>query len=221
MKKINKFLVLFFFFSLSFYGQNDTISVIKHTDKDIIVNKESKIVYRGIPNSLSIEVPNSKSFTATADGLTMISKNLYNLYPKSGSEVIITVNIVLKNDKKKTEKHVFEIKGVSGFATTINGRNGFVRMQKKQFLDANIKVRFEDKNLFFSNNVTAFILKIPGMPSIQVIGNKIDSKTYEKILKNATKGDQITISDVKFLVLEESMKGGMCFKTTPIVIEIY
>ena len=151
----------------------------------------------------------------------MISKNLYNLYPKFGSEVIISLNIVLKNNKKKTEKHVFEIKGVSGFATTINGRNGFVRMQKKQFLDASIKVRFEDKNLTFSNNVTAFSLKIPGMPSIQIIGNKIDSNTYEKILKNAIKGDQITISDVKLLVLEESMKGGMCFKTTPIVIEIY
>lgn len=217
-KKIGLFLL---FISLSFYGQNDTISVIKHTNNDIIFPKEIKVVYRGIPNSLSIEVPNSKSFTAKADGLTKSSKNLYNLNPGAGSEVIITIDIVLKNNKKKTEKHIFEIKSVSGFATTINGRSGVVRMQKNHLKDATIKVVFEDKNLTFSNNVTAFSLKIPGMPSIQVIGNKIDSNTYEKILKNATKGDQITISDVKILVLEESMKGGMCFKTNPIVIEIY
>lgn len=67
-------LINIFFISLSFYGQNDTISIIKHTDKDITVNKESKVVYRGISNSLSIEVPNCKSFTASADGLTVVSK---------------------------------------------------------------------------------------------------------------------------------------------------
>lgn len=72
------------FFSLSFYGQNDTISVIRHTNKDSIVNKESKVVYRGILNSLSIEVPNCKSFTASAEGLKMISKNLFELNPSDG-----------------------------------------------------------------------------------------------------------------------------------------
>ena len=70
----NKLFILFFFTTLSFYGQNDTISVIKHTDKDIIVDKDSKIVYRGIPNSLSIEVPNCKSFKASGEGLSLMSK---------------------------------------------------------------------------------------------------------------------------------------------------
>lgn len=106
MKMINKILVLFLFFTLSFYGQNDTISVIKHFDKDIIVNKESKVVYFGIINSLSIEVANCKSFSATAKGLTMVSKNLYNLIPIAGSDVIITIDILLKNGKKKIEKHL-------------------------------------------------------------------------------------------------------------------
>jgi len=217
----NKIFILFFLFTLSFHAKDDTLSVIKRTDKDIVVNKESKIVYRGMMNSLSIEVPNCKSFKAAANGLTMVSKNLYKLNPLAGSEVIITVDIVLNNNKKKTEKHVFIIKKISGLVTTINGRSGLVRMQKKQLQDAIIKVRLEDKNLTFSNNISGFSLKIPGMPSIQVIGKKIDKETYEKILKNASLGDQITISDIKFRVLEESMKGGMCFKTTPIVIEIY
>ena len=60
-------------FTLSFYAQNDTISVVKHTDKDIVVNKESKIVYRGMPNDLYINVPNCKSFTVTAEGLKKIT----------------------------------------------------------------------------------------------------------------------------------------------------
>jgi len=137
-----KIILLFLFFSLSFYGQNDTISVIKHTDKDIIVNKESKIVYRGIPNSLSIEVPNCKSFTATADGLTKSSNNLYNLNPGRGSEVVITIDIVLKNNKKKTEKHVLEIREIKRPITCFNYIRGdsIVRAQKSQFKNAKITV---------------------------------------------------------------------------------
>ena len=169
----NKLLLFFLFFTILFYAQNDTISVVKHTDKDLVVNKKSKIAYRGMINSLSIEVPNCKSFTASADGLKMVTKNLYNFSPGVNAEVIITIDIVLKNNKMKVEKHLFEIKTMSGFVTTINGRSGIVRMQKKQFLDATIKVIFEDKNLTFSNNVTGFSLKIPGLPSIEIIGNKI------------------------------------------------
>ena len=104
MNLINKLFIFFFFSTLSFYGQNDTISVIKHTDKDIIVDKDSKIVYRGIPNILSIEVPNCKSFKASGEGLSLMSKNIYNLNAGSGLETIITIDIVLKNNKKKTEK---------------------------------------------------------------------------------------------------------------------
>ncbi len=217
-KKIN---LLLLFFSLSFYGQNDTISVIRHTDKDIVVNKESKVVYRGILNSLSIEVPNCMSFTASAEGLKMISKNLFELNPGAGSEVLITIEIILKNSKKKIERHAFEIKAVSGLKTTINGRSGLVKMQKNHLKDAIIKVCLEDKNLSFSSEVTGFSLKIPGLSSIIINGNKIDSSTYEKILKNASLGYQISISDIKLIILEESLKGGSCFKTNPIVIEIY
>ena len=208
-------------FTLSFYAQNDTISIIKHTDKDIVVNKESKIVYRGMPNDLYINVPNCKSFTATADGLKKITNTNYILSPKAGNEVIISIDIVLKSGKKITEKHLLVIKNISSFITSINGRNGFVRMQKTQLKDAIIKVSFEDKNLSFSNKITGFILRIPNMPAIEVIGNKIDKYTYDKFLKNTSHGDVITISDIKFIVLEESMKGGMCFKRSPIAIEIF
>ena len=217
-KKISLFLL---FFTLSFYGQNDTISVIKHTDKDNIVNKESKIVYRGMLNSLFIEVPNCKSFTATADGLTKSSKNLYNLNPGAGSEVVITIDIVLKDNRKKVEKYLFKIKNIGGFVTSINGRNGLVRLQKTSLKDAIIKISFEDKNLSFSNKVNSFSLKIPGMASVEVYGNKINQQTYDKILKKASIGDQITISDIRFTVLEESLKGFLICKINPIVIEIY
>lgn len=94
-------------------------------------------------------------------------------------------------------------------------------MQKNHLKDAIIKVCLEDKNLSFSSEVTGFSLKIPSLSSIIINGNKIDSSTYEKILKNASLGYQISNSDIKFIILEESLKGRSCFKTNPIVIEIY
>lgn len=35
-------IILFFFLSFSFYGQNDTISIIKHSDSDLIIPKSKK-----------------------------------------------------------------------------------------------------------------------------------------------------------------------------------
>lgn len=55
------------FISLSFYGQNDTISVVRHSENDLIIPKNAKVVFRGIKNEMLIDVPNCKSFTATAD----------------------------------------------------------------------------------------------------------------------------------------------------------
>ena len=219
MKRVFKIVLLFI--SLSFYGQNDTISVVRHSDSGPVFSKKSKVVYRGIRNELVIEVPNCKSFKANGDGLKLIKDNTYHLFPNSGTHVIITLDITLHNNKKIIEKHSFEIKRTSGFVTTINGSSGLVRMQKNHFKDAKIKVRFEDKNLILLNSVTAFSLKIPGYPAIQVIGNKIDSSTYQKILNNASIGDQIVISDIKKKIEDKNFFGAGCFLTGPIVIEIY
>lgn len=221
---IMKYLLTFInivFISLSFYGQNDTISIIKHTNKDIIVNKESKVVFRGISNSLSIEVPNCKSFIASADGLTMVSKNLFDLNPGVGSEVVITIDMVLKNSIKKTERHIFKIKNITRFVSSINGKINLVKMQKKQFLDAIVKVNFEDKNLSYLNNIISFNLKIPGKPIIEVFGNKINQDIYEKILVSASLGDIITILDIKTKHLDESSNGLFICGINPILIEIY
>lgn len=59
------------------------------------------------------------------------------------------------------------------------------------------------------------------MPSIEVYGNRINQQTFDKILRNAKIGDQITISDIRFTVLEEALKGFLICKISPIVIEIY
>lgn len=214
----NKLFLFFFFSTLSFYGQNDMISVIKHTDKDIVVNKESKVVYKGIPNSLSIEVPNCKSFKASGEGLSLISKNTYNLNAGNGLETIITVDIVLKNGKKKTEKHLFKIRSLGNLVATLNYNDeSYIRLQKNKLNQAILRVKFEDKNLqqdFIT--IRKFKIKIADRNEIEVLGNRIDSNAFQIINKNSRINDEIIIYDI----VTEIHCGISAIKLKPIVIKI-
>lgn len=218
MKKWLCFLLLFF--TLSFYGENDTISIIKHTENDLVIPKNLKVVFRGIKNELLIDVPNCKSFVATGEGLTLVSKNIYNLNPKSGNEVTISIAIVLKNNKKITEKHIFEIRNIKRPVTCFNYTRGdtIIRAQKSQFKNATIRVISADKNFNMIFNVIKFSVKIPGQNSIEVFGDKIDERTFEKISKYATKYDQITISDINTKITPPFLG---CVLIGPMLIELY
>ena len=48
--------VILLLFCISFYGQNDTISVVRHSETDLIIPKDAKLVFRGITNELIIDV---------------------------------------------------------------------------------------------------------------------------------------------------------------------
>lgn len=94
-------------------------------------------------------------------------------------------------------------------------------MQKKQILDAIIKVNFEDKNILYLNNIISFCLKNPGMPIIEVFRNLINQEINKKILVSASLGDIITISDIKTKPLDETSNGLFICRIDPILIEIY
>nr|WP_284651017.1 hypothetical protein [Flavobacterium buctense] len=94
-------------------------------------------------------------------------------------------------------------------------------MKKEQLKNAHVTVRFVDKNLNFLNKVTRFDLKIPGLESIQIEGDKIDEGTYQKILRKTSQGDQLALFDIKMNVYDPRLKGAMCFLTTPLVVQIY
>ncbi|MEC4003543.1 GldM family protein [Flavobacterium sp. SUN052] len=143
--------LLLLFFSLSFYGQNDTISVVKHTDiilepvvdttnffhqgldnfnlisevktSNLAVLSADKmnVVYRGLANLISIAVPNCKSFTASGLGLYKYAEGKYQLLPGSGIESNIIVNIVLNDGSTKKEVHTFRILNIPKPLGTING----------------------------------------------------------------------------------------------------
>lgn len=188
MKKI--ILLLSLFFSLSFYGQNDTLSVVRHTDKDIITPKNLKVVYRGIPNELFIDVPNAKSFEVSGNGITKKDKNTYNLNPAEGIEAIVTINIILKSGKKITENQVFKIRSLPSTSSIFNGiEDRIIKLQKSSLKNGVVSLIFPDKNLEKIFKITKFTLKISGMGPIVIDGNKIDDKMFEIVNKKVSQGD--------------------------------
>jgi hypothetical protein len=210
--------VIFLFFTLSFYGQNDTISVVRHTDNDFVIPKTAKIVYRGFLNEVFIDVPNSKFFEVEGIGVSKKEKNIYNINPSSGTEVIINISGVLKNGKKFSENQLFKIKNVPNLQMNINNLNGFqVRMQKHSLLNAVIKGSFPDKHIGLQCTIKSFELRIPGYSSIHIDGNKIKEEYYKKIVSKIKIGDEIVICDIRFAV---NINALIC-KINPIIVKIY
>lgn len=220
---MKRFLLLFsLFIFCSFYAQNDTLSIIRHSDNDLVIPKKKKIFFRGLKNEIIVDVPNCKSFKVTGEGLTLINKKLYDVKPGNGSEVIITIDIFLKNNKKVTEKHIFEIRNIGSFISCFNfirANNSVITVSKEKFKNAVISVISPDKNLNMTFKVVQFYIKIPGRTAIIVNGEKIDEKTFKEINTFTSRGEEIVISNIAVMI-NPPLSGFLCIKTAPMVIKV-
>lgn len=204
-KKISLFLL---FFSLSFYGQNDTISVVvpqvytvesidtthvmyqnidlKTSNSSVVSLEKVNVVYRGLPNLISIAVPNCKSFTASGIGLYKYAEGKYQLLPGSGIESIIIIDIVLNDGSTKKEVHKFRIKNIPKAYGAINGlisHQSMILMSKEELKNATISIDFPKDFLYDLNiNLKQFVVKI-GNKSIVIEGTKFTKEVIDLIDK--------------------------------------
>ena len=173
---MKKFLLIFCLLLCQFLlAQNDTASVSKPKLGVISVDKLN-IVYRGIQNPISIAVPNAKS--STVSGLGVKEENgKYYIVPGQGKEVIVTLEIILEDDSKVVEEHVFRIKNLKKHIARINNKNCqncIVLMKKEELKDAEISFYLEDFLYDFLNlNVTSFDLFVSNKKKFHIEGNKI------------------------------------------------
>lgn len=183
MKKIF-YLILFSFFPLVVFSQNDSLN--KPTIGVVSADKLN-VVYRGVLNPISIAVPNCKSFTATAPGLTKTAPGKYSLAPGVGLYTIIKLNIVLKDGSKITEEHKFRIKGYNAPIATINDRSCsdrcILEMTKEELFEATIGFSLSKDFLFdiSSHKIIGFIIKTSDTNELLVNGNKFNKEVTEMI----------------------------------------
>lgn len=202
---MKKFLLIFCLLLSQFLlAQNDTASVSKPKLGLISVDKLN-IVYRGIQNPISIAVPNAKSFTVS--GLGVKEENgKYFIVPGQGNEVIVTLEIILEDDSKVVEEHVFRIKNLKKHIARINNKNCqncIVLMKKEELKDAEISFYLEDFLYdFLKLKVTSFDLFVSNKNKFHIEGNKITDEVYNKLIK-LKKGKEILIYNIEIKQLSE------------------
>ena len=202
---------------MSFYGQNDTISVVNDSVISRIFINTDKVIYRGISNEILIEVPNPETLTAISQGIYIKNKK-YFISPGSGNEQILFLSFKSDEGKIINEKHILKIKSIPIVMGLINGYNCekcIVELTKEELKDAVISLKFNDVLANLKFNVTEFsiLFSTRKRKKIVVKGNTIPEDVF-KTLKSLKKGELFYISNFKY---NYNFDGLVC-KTTSIKI---
>lgn len=180
------FSVFLLFISMSVYGQNDTISVMKTLNSSIVSADKMNVVYRGLPNPISIAVSNCKSFTATGSGLFKNKNGTYQLVPGIGLETVITIEIILNDGSIKKEEHKFRIKNIPYLYGKINGLycyQSILLMTKKELINSELSIGFLKEFVYeFNIELKQFVVEINNK-SVVIGGNKFTKEVIDLINK--------------------------------------
>jgi len=178
------------------------------------------VVYRGLPNPMTISFAGigDNFVNASAPGLSKAGGNgKYVLTPQSGTEVTVSVSGKMTDGKTVTDKKVFHIKNIPAPAGAIGGVVGVQKGAKSRLEVSTISADLQDFVYDLNYEVTRFSFKVPGQPAIIVNGNKVDQKC-RAALARATKGDQISIFDIKTRIVGAS--GIVPKDASPVIYEI-
>ncbi len=190
------------------FKENDELIPLKFEGKYVVVPRPNSanisadkmnVVYRGLPNPMTISfagIPDT-DVKASATGLTSAGgKGKYNLNPGSGTEVKVSVTGKMADGKSVTDMKVFRIKNIPAPAGAIAKQVGIVKGAKSRLEVSQITAELQDFLYDLNFEVTRFSFKVPGQAAVIVSGNRVNAQC-KAALARASKGDQITIFDIK------------------------
>lgn len=157
-------------------------------------------VYRGLPNPISISVPNCKSLEATGIGVYKV-EGRYLIVPGPGLESIVKLEMILLDGTVKTEEHKFRIKNLSNISGTINGlscKQSIIEMSKEELKTAVISTdtHLDIYGLQFKDKVISFSVEFPKSKRVYVFDNKLNDEAL-KIIRKLSIGSIFEINDIK------------------------
>lgn len=152
----------------------------------------------------------------SAPGLSRSGGSKYVMNPGTGREV--TINVTGEIDGKKyPSSQTFRIKDIPRPTGTVSSQSGEVRLPRANLEIATISAMLEDFDFDLKLSVRSFKISVPGQPSVQVTGSKMNSSAINAI-KRAKRGDIVQIFDI-----EASIIGNTSYrlkKVAPVVVEI-
>ncbi|WP_310554976.1 gliding motility protein GldM [Flavobacterium sp.] len=172
--------------------------VVPRPNSATISADKMNVVYRGVPNPMTISFAGvaSNNVSASAPGMSSAGgAGKYTLNAGSGSTVMINVSAKLPDGKTVSDKKEFRIKGLPAPTGKIRG-DVAAKGPKSNLEVCTITAVMEDFDFPVTVNVTQFNIKVPGQPTIVVSGSKMDGRARSAIQK-ATRGDVVVISEIK------------------------
>jgi gliding motility-associated protein GldM len=195
------------------------VTVPKPNSATISADKMN-VVYRGVINPMTISFAgiSDNNVKATAAGLTRIkgSKYIIDVTKVKGREVTINVTGILPGGERVSDGAKFRIKDLPRPTGTLRGESGLIKMQRKSLEISTIGAKFEDFDFELPLNVKGFKFKVPGQPTINVSGNKLNSRA-KAALRKAKRGSAVQIFNI-----EAKAKGVSIIlkKVSPVFIEL-
>lgn len=188
---------------------NSNYAVIPKPNSAVISADKMNVVYRGVPNPMTISIPGipDNLVSASGSGLTRASgSGKYIMTPSAGREVNIQVSGKLPNGQTVSSSQVFRIKDIPAPNGTIRKQSGYVKMPKESLENSTVGAELPDFDFDLTLNTTGFTLKVPGQSAVVVSGSRMDA-TAKRAISRAKRGDVVTVFDIK-----SSLSGNSSYK---------
>lgn len=188
---------------------NSSYAVIPKPNSAVISADKMNVVYRGVPNPMTISIPGipDNLVTARGNGLKRVAgSGKYIMTPQSGKEVKITVTGKLPNGQMVSTSQNFRIKGIPSPSGSIRKQTGYVKMPKTSLVKSTVSAILLDFDFDLVLNTSGFTIKVPGQGAVVVRGNRMNAQAKKAIAK-AKRGDVITIFAIK-----SSLAGNATYK---------
>jgi gliding motility-associated protein GldM len=157
------------------------------------------VVYRGVTNPMTISFAGIPDNLVNASGAGLSKGSgvgKYNMDPGTGREVVINVTGKLPDGKPVSDKATFRIRDIPKPSGTIAGQIDNAKLPRNTVEIATVGAVLEDFDFELPIQVTSFKIKVPGQPSVEVNGTKLNDQA-KSALRKARRGDGIQIFDIK------------------------
>ena len=177
---------------------NQSYAVISKPNSAVISADKMNVVYRGVENPMTISIPGipDNKVSASAPGLNRLRGSKYIMIPGQGREVSISAGGSLPDGMKVSTTTKFRIKDIPSPQGTVRKQTGSIIIPKSSLEISSIGAVLEDFDFDITLKTVSFKFKVPGQPTINVSGDKLDARA-KSALRRARAGQSVQIFDIK------------------------
>ncbi|QLE00632.1 gliding motility protein GldM [Galbibacter sp. BG1] len=185
----------------------------------VISADKMNVVYRGVSNPITISIPGipDNKVNASAPGLQKVSGSKYAMNPGTGRTVTIKASGTLPDGQGVSSSSEFRIKDIPRPSGTVRGEYGEIKMPRNNLEISTVGAMLEDFDFDLNLAISGFKFKVPGQPTVEVNGNKLDGRA-KSALQRAGRGEAVQIFDIEaYITNNRSYK---LKKVSPVVVEL-